>query len=169
MWNLFFIFIVSVFAHKECEPNGTWYLHPETHKTWSNYTSCIDQADLWVSFVYLFDYLRIFKDFFDFLKIARAPFMSKRRPEIKNMVYKYCFVESSSGTASFSFFFSVTAKDIEKCFMPNLWLATSPEEIRIAKIGIFLRCYIYEIISCQVETFGGFHLVKCSCFKAPNL
>ncbi|XP_023246149.1 calcitonin gene-related peptide type 1 receptor-like [Copidosoma floridanum] len=33
-------------AHKECEPNGTWFTHPETHKVWSNYTTCINLVDL---------------------------------------------------------------------------------------------------------------------------
>ncbi|XP_031783544.1 calcitonin gene-related peptide type 1 receptor isoform X2 [Nasonia vitripennis] len=33
-------------AHKECEPNGTWFMHPVTHKIWSNYTTCVNLVDL---------------------------------------------------------------------------------------------------------------------------
>lgn len=39
-------------AFRECWPNGTWYIHPKSHKDWSNYTTCIDQEDLevrWIS------------------------------------------------------------------------------------------------------------------------
>ncbi|XP_076361905.1 calcitonin gene-related peptide type 1 receptor-like [Tachypleus tridentatus] len=34
------------YAHKVCEEDGSWFLHPETNKTWSNYTTCIDKDDL---------------------------------------------------------------------------------------------------------------------------
>ncbi|KAG8186539.1 hypothetical protein JTE90_020842 [Oedothorax gibbosus] len=33
-------------AHKECNPDGTWYRHPVTNRTWSNYTTCVDKEDL---------------------------------------------------------------------------------------------------------------------------
>ncbi|GFR12928.1 calcitonin receptor [Trichonephila clavata] len=33
-------------AHKECNPDGTWYRHPDTNRTWSNYTTCVDKEDL---------------------------------------------------------------------------------------------------------------------------
>ncbi|CAM1305626.1 CALCRL (predicted) [Pycnogonum litorale] len=33
-------------AHKVCTDNGTWFLHPQTKKPWSNYTTCVDQEDL---------------------------------------------------------------------------------------------------------------------------
>ncbi|GBN16326.1 Calcitonin gene-related peptide type 1 receptor, partial [Araneus ventricosus] len=33
-------------AHKECNPDGTWYRHPDTNRTWSNYTTCVDKDDL---------------------------------------------------------------------------------------------------------------------------
>ncbi|XP_069180947.1 calcitonin gene-related peptide type 1 receptor, partial [Procambarus clarkii] len=33
-------------AHKTCTSEGTWYRHPETNLTWSNYTTCIDLDDL---------------------------------------------------------------------------------------------------------------------------
>ncbi|KAH8266546.1 hypothetical protein KR026_009435 [Drosophila bipectinata] len=32
-------------AHKTCQENGSWYRHPETNKTWSNYTNCVDYVD----------------------------------------------------------------------------------------------------------------------------
>lgn len=32
-------------AHKECEANGDWYIHPESNKTWSNYTTCVNKQD----------------------------------------------------------------------------------------------------------------------------
>ncbi|XP_075978053.1 diuretic hormone 31 Receptor isoform X2 [Anticarsia gemmatalis] len=32
-------------AHKECMANGTWWLHPETGRPWSNYTTCIKPED----------------------------------------------------------------------------------------------------------------------------
>ncbi|XP_076361176.1 uncharacterized protein LOC143252637 isoform X3 [Tachypleus tridentatus] len=34
------------FAHKMCEEDGNWFLHPKTNKTWSNYTTCVDKEDL---------------------------------------------------------------------------------------------------------------------------
>ncbi|GFY41591.1 calcitonin receptor [Trichonephila inaurata madagascariensis] len=33
-------------AHKECNPDGSWYRHPDTNRTWSNYTTCVDKEDL---------------------------------------------------------------------------------------------------------------------------
>lgn len=33
-------------AFKVCLEDGTWFRHPETNKTWSNYTTCVDQEDL---------------------------------------------------------------------------------------------------------------------------
>ncbi|KAL0902378.1 hypothetical protein ABMA27_000263 [Loxostege sticticalis] len=37
------------FAYKRCMENGTWFLHPEGNKPWTNYTTCIDVEDLNVS------------------------------------------------------------------------------------------------------------------------
>ncbi|XP_046736281.1 calcitonin gene-related peptide type 1 receptor-like isoform X1 [Diprion similis] len=34
------------FAHKDCEANGTWFKHPESHQIWSNYTTCVNMEDL---------------------------------------------------------------------------------------------------------------------------
>lgn len=34
------------FAHKECTTDATWFTHPETNRTWSNYTTCVDEDDL---------------------------------------------------------------------------------------------------------------------------
>lgn len=33
------------FAHKACEADGEWFRHPETNRTWTNYTTCIDVND----------------------------------------------------------------------------------------------------------------------------
>ncbi|XP_064456213.1 calcitonin gene-related peptide type 1 receptor-like isoform X2 [Ornithodoros turicata] len=33
-------------AHKVCNPDGTWFRHPETKHVWSNYTACVDTHDL---------------------------------------------------------------------------------------------------------------------------
>ncbi|KAG1650525.1 Calcitonin gene-related peptide type 1 receptor [Nymphon striatum] len=33
-------------AYKICQPSGEWFRHPETNTTWSNYTTCVDEADL---------------------------------------------------------------------------------------------------------------------------
>ncbi|XP_049278370.1 calcitonin gene-related peptide type 1 receptor isoform X1 [Anopheles funestus] len=33
------------FAHKVCGENGEWFRHPETNKSWSNYTTCINLDD----------------------------------------------------------------------------------------------------------------------------
>ncbi|XP_063698907.1 calcitonin gene-related peptide type 1 receptor isoform X1 [Culicoides brevitarsis] len=35
-------FDVARFAHKYCEPDGEWFRHPSTNKTWSNYTTCVN-------------------------------------------------------------------------------------------------------------------------------
>ena len=37
------------FAHKLCEEDGTWFRHPETNKTWSNYTTCVNLDDFEVT------------------------------------------------------------------------------------------------------------------------
>ncbi|GAB6032961.1 hypothetical protein CHUAL_012154 [Chamberlinius hualienensis] len=34
------------YAHKICNSDGTWFRHPETNLTWSNYTTCVDMDDL---------------------------------------------------------------------------------------------------------------------------
>ncbi|XP_063837281.1 calcitonin receptor-like isoform X5 [Ostrinia nubilalis] len=34
------------YAYKRCLENGTWFLHPEGNKPWTNYTTCIDVEDL---------------------------------------------------------------------------------------------------------------------------
>ncbi|XP_067131642.1 calcitonin gene-related peptide type 1 receptor-like isoform X2 [Centruroides vittatus] len=39
-------FLPDRFAFKVCNVDGTWFRHPETNKTWSNYTTCIDHEDL---------------------------------------------------------------------------------------------------------------------------
>ena len=33
-------------AHKLCTEQGTWFRHPESNLTWSNYTTCVDVEDL---------------------------------------------------------------------------------------------------------------------------
>ncbi|XP_068219657.1 calcitonin gene-related peptide type 1 receptor-like [Palaemon carinicauda] len=35
-------------AHKVCNEDGSWFRHPETNLTWSNYTTCIDLEDLMI-------------------------------------------------------------------------------------------------------------------------
>lgn len=37
------------FAHKDCNADGNWFRHPETNKTWSNYTTCINFDDFEVT------------------------------------------------------------------------------------------------------------------------
>lgn len=37
------------FAHKLCEAGGAWFRHPETNKTWSNYTTCVNLDDFEVT------------------------------------------------------------------------------------------------------------------------
>uniref|UniRef100_A0A182UP12 G-protein coupled receptors family 2 profile 2 domain-containing protein n=1 Tax=Anopheles merus TaxID=30066 RepID=A0A182UP12_ANOME len=36
---------ISGFAHKVCSENGEWFRHPETNRSWSNYTTCINLDD----------------------------------------------------------------------------------------------------------------------------
>ncbi|KAH8245475.1 hypothetical protein KR032_010858 [Drosophila birchii] len=33
-------------AHKTCLENGSWFRHPMSNQTWSNYTNCVDYEDL---------------------------------------------------------------------------------------------------------------------------
>uniref|UniRef100_A0ABD2XA49 Calcitonin receptor n=1 Tax=Trichogramma kaykai TaxID=54128 RepID=A0ABD2XA49_9HYME len=33
-------------GHKQCMPDGTWFLHPESNQPWSNYTTCVNLVDL---------------------------------------------------------------------------------------------------------------------------
>lgn len=39
-------FLSGKYAHKVCNKDGSWYRHPDTNRTWSNYTTCIDHEDL---------------------------------------------------------------------------------------------------------------------------
>lgn len=41
------MFAISLagFAHKICDSSGNWFRHPETNRTWTNYTTCIDVKD----------------------------------------------------------------------------------------------------------------------------
>ncbi|XP_024945544.1 calcitonin gene-related peptide type 1 receptor isoform X2 [Cephus cinctus] len=39
-------FDTSLMAYRDCEPNGTWFRHPASHKEWSNYTTCVNFDDL---------------------------------------------------------------------------------------------------------------------------
>ncbi|CAG7819097.1 unnamed protein product [Allacma fusca] len=39
-------------AHKACLEDGTWFRHPDSNSTWSNYTMCVDHADYeWRRFI----------------------------------------------------------------------------------------------------------------------
>ena len=33
-------------AYKLCDEDGSWWVHPVSNRTWSNYTSCVDYQDL---------------------------------------------------------------------------------------------------------------------------
>ncbi|XKL65234.1 hypothetical protein PGB90_008654 [Kerria lacca] len=37
-------------AFRECDSNGSWFIHPDTGQPWSNYSTCIDFEDLEVIF-----------------------------------------------------------------------------------------------------------------------
>lgn len=43
-------------AQRTCLEDGSWFMHPESNKTWSNYTTCVDVEDLimrtQVNFIY---------------------------------------------------------------------------------------------------------------------
>ena len=53
---------VSVLAYRDCNADGTWWLNPQ-NKTWSNYTACINIAELTVGtdhlYIYLFSALHV--------------------------------------------------------------------------------------------------------------
>ena len=34
------------FAYKLCDENGSWWVHPSSNRTWSNYTNCVNYQDL---------------------------------------------------------------------------------------------------------------------------
>ncbi|XP_059050164.1 calcitonin gene-related peptide type 1 receptor isoform X2 [Achroia grisella] len=38
-------FSPELFAYKECTEDGTWWKHPKTNRSWSNYTTCIKPED----------------------------------------------------------------------------------------------------------------------------
>ncbi|XP_038108006.1 calcitonin gene-related peptide type 1 receptor isoform X2 [Culex quinquefasciatus] len=40
-----FGFDTTRFAHKACDEQGEWFRHPETNRTWSNYTTCVNIDD----------------------------------------------------------------------------------------------------------------------------
>lgn len=62
--------MVLGFAHKECGSDGVWFQHPETNKTWSNYTTCVDLDDFEVStsinYCYSF-HINVCKEMFYFI------------------------------------------------------------------------------------------------------
>nr|XP_053634041.1 calcitonin gene-related peptide type 1 receptor-like isoform X2 [Cherax quadricarinatus] len=33
-------------GHKDCDENGSWFIHPYTNQSWSNYTTCVDMSNL---------------------------------------------------------------------------------------------------------------------------
>ena len=39
------VFIFSKTIQKFCTSHGTWWIHPESNKSWSNYTNCLDHKD----------------------------------------------------------------------------------------------------------------------------
>lgn len=43
--------IFAGFGQKACLPDGSWFKHPDSNKTWSNYTTCVDLDDLKVGVV----------------------------------------------------------------------------------------------------------------------
>lgn len=55
-------------AHKECLEDGTWFRHPKSNATWSNYTTCVDQEAFSVSSTFYFNFL-IFMTSFRIQKI----------------------------------------------------------------------------------------------------
>lgn len=36
-------------AYKECGTDGMWFKHPDTNRSWSNYTTCVNQIDFEVN------------------------------------------------------------------------------------------------------------------------
>lgn len=44
----YLLFRITGYGHRPCLENGTWFRHPESNKTWSNYTTCIDLDDFQV-------------------------------------------------------------------------------------------------------------------------
>lgn len=51
MTNIFFTTLIGL-GYKVCESDGEWFKHPETNKSWSNYTTCVNVEDLEVSVLY---------------------------------------------------------------------------------------------------------------------
>nr|AKQ63006.1 DH31-like receptor 1 [Platynereis dumerilii] len=39
-------FDASLWAYKDCNPDGTWWLHPITNRSWANYTACVNMNAL---------------------------------------------------------------------------------------------------------------------------
>ena len=38
-------FDTKKYSSKICRDDGTWWIHPSSNRTWSNYSSCLDHAD----------------------------------------------------------------------------------------------------------------------------
>lgn len=51
LWLELCVFFVGE-GHKTCLEDGTWFRHPDTNVTWSNYTTCVDLNDLAVSYAH---------------------------------------------------------------------------------------------------------------------
>lgn len=64
--GVFRIFLFAGFGQKICLQDGSWFKHPDSNKTWSNYTTCVDLDDLKVG---------VFQFFFSALS---RPFLSVR-------------------------------------------------------------------------------------------
>lgn len=39
--NKLIYIIFTARAYKDCTANGSWYVDPETNKTWTDYTDCV--------------------------------------------------------------------------------------------------------------------------------
>lgn len=44
--TVFSNFFFAGFGQKICLQDGSWFKHPDSNKTWSNYTTCVDLDDL---------------------------------------------------------------------------------------------------------------------------
>ena len=45
---VYMVVVGAVLAYRDCTADGTWWRNPQ-NKTWSNYTACINIAELTVS------------------------------------------------------------------------------------------------------------------------
>lgn len=131
------------FAHKICEEGGNWFKHPETNRTWSNYTTCIDESDYQVR-NWKFNF-RTLRTFWHSMVIFFRFFMLQLRRQV-NLIYVtgytislIAILLSISIFCYFRWAFNIILSLRSSWFHDSNAFATSPVECRNLII-VWINC-----------------------------